>query len=42
MRIELWATVGTIVGTLALAVVPGVVYAWIVLEEWIGDRYPDV
>lgn len=44
MTVELWATVGTIIGTLVLVVVPGLLYAWAVLAEWIGggDGYPDV
>ncbi len=33
---EAWATVGTTIGTILL-VVPSVVYAWYVLESWIGD-----
>ena len=43
MNAELWATVGTILGTILL-IVPGVAYAYYVLEVWIGnsDRYPDV
>lgn len=31
-----WASVGTVVATLLL-VVPGLVYAWYVLERMIGD-----
>jgi len=42
MSAELWATVGTIIGTLVLVVVPVLVYTWIVLDNWIGDRYPSV
>lgn len=42
MNVELWATVGTIIGTLVLAVVPTVVYAWVVLDDWISERYPEV
>ena len=34
---ELWTAVGTTIATLLL-LVPGVVYAWYVLESWIGDR----
>jgi hypothetical protein len=33
---EVWATVGTTIGTVLL-LVPGVVYAWYVLESWIDD-----
>lgn len=33
---ELWASVGTVIVTVVL-LVPGVVYAWYVLEGWIGD-----
>jgi hypothetical protein len=44
MNAELWATVGTILGTILFLIVPGVVYAYYVLEGWIGsaDGYPDV
>lgn len=42
MTVELWAALGTIIGTLVLVVVPGVAYAWCVLEDWIDDRYPEV
>ena len=42
MNAEVWASIGTVVATLLL-VVPGVAYAWYVLEQWIGgDRYPEV
>lgn len=33
---ELWAAVGTTIATVLL-IVPGVVYAWYVLENWIDD-----
>ena len=33
---ELWASVGTVILTVLL-LVPGIVYAWYVLEGWIGD-----
>lgn len=33
---ELWASVGTVIVTVVL-LVPGVVYAWYVVEGWIGD-----
>jgi ABC-type Fe3+ transport system permease subunit len=44
MNAEIWASIATVVATVLLVVVPGVVYAWYVLEEWIGreDRYPNV
>jgi hypothetical protein len=37
MNVELSASLGTVVATMLLVVVPGVVYAWYVLELWIGD-----
>jgi len=44
MNAEFWATIGTILGTILFLIVPGVVYAYYVLEDWIGsaDSYPDV
>jgi hypothetical protein len=44
MSAEVWASIGTVVVTVFLVVVPGVVYAWYVLEGWIGSesRYPEV
>jgi LPS O-antigen subunit length determinant protein (WzzB/FepE family) len=44
MNAELWAAIGTILGTVFLLIVPGVVYAYYVLEAWIGssNTYPDV
>jgi hypothetical protein len=44
MSAEVWAAVGTVIGTLVLVIVPGLVYSWAVLEAWIGsqDRYPEV
>ena len=44
MSTEMWATVGTILGTMLFLIVPGVVYAYFVLEHWIDstDRYPYV
>lgn len=33
---ELWASVGVLVATVLL-LAPGIVYAWYVLENWIGD-----
>jgi hypothetical protein len=43
MNAEIWAIVGTILGTILL-IVPGVVYAYYVLDGWIDstDSYPDV
>lgn len=40
---ELWASVGTVILTVLL-LVPGIVYAWYVLEGWIddGDSYAHV
>ena len=37
MSVEIWSTIGTIVGTLVFLVVPGVVYAWYVLDLWLGE-----
>jgi hypothetical protein len=44
MTVELWAALGTIIGTLVLVVAPGLLYAWAVLDGWVGggDRYPEV
>jgi hypothetical protein len=44
MNAETWATVGTILGTVLLVIVPGVAFTYYVLEDWIGssDSYPDV
>jgi hypothetical protein len=44
MNAEVWASIGTVIATLVFVVVPGVVYAWYVLDTWIGDGdgYPDV
>ena len=38
MNTEIWATVGTILGTILFAIVPGVAYAYYVLESLIGDK----
>jgi hypothetical protein len=38
MNAEIWASIGTIVATLALLIVPGLVYTWYALEHMIGDR----
>lgn len=35
-NVEVWAFVGTTIATVLL-IVPSVVYAWYVLEYWIGD-----
>ena len=37
MNADLWLTVGTIVATLLLLIVPGLAYTWYVLEHLIGD-----
>lgn len=34
MSVEIWATVGTILGTTVLLVAPGIAYAWVVLDRW--------
>ena len=34
---EVWAAIGTTIATVLL-LVPGIVYAGFVLENWIGDR----
>jgi hypothetical protein len=33
MSAEIWETVGTIVATLVLFIIPGVVYSWYALEQ---------
>jgi len=38
MNAEIWATIGTIVATLVLFIVPGLVYTWYALEHMIGDK----
>jgi hypothetical protein len=38
MNAEFWASIGTVVATLVLFVVPGLVYTWYVLEQMIGDK----
>jgi hypothetical protein len=38
MSVETWCTVGTIVGTLVLLILPGLVYTWYALEHMIGDK----
>ena len=37
MSTELWASLGTAIATLALGVIPGVMYAYYVLESWVDD-----
>jgi hypothetical protein len=34
MSAEIWATVGTILGTIIFLIVPGIAYAWVVLDGW--------
>jgi hypothetical protein len=38
MNTELWATIGTILATFALFIVPGLVHTWYGLEHVIGDK----
>ena len=38
MNSEIWATIGTIVGTLLLFIAPGLIYTWYALEHLIGDK----
>ena len=38
MNVDVWASIGTIVATLALLVVPGLVYTWYALEHLIDDQ----
>jgi hypothetical protein len=38
MNAEIWASIGTVLATLLLVVIPTIVYAYYTLEEWIGDR----
>jgi hypothetical protein len=35
---ETWAIAGSVVATLVLFIVPGLVYAWYALEHLIGDE----
>lgn len=37
MSTELWAVLGTTIVTFAVVVVPGVAYAWVVLDSWADD-----
>jgi hypothetical protein len=38
MNVDVWASVGTIAATLALFVVPGLVYTWYAIEHLVGDK----
>lgn len=38
MNAEIWATVGTIVATLVLFIVPGLTYTWYAHEYLIDDK----
>ena len=38
MNAEIWASIGTIVATLVLLIVPGLAYTWYAFEHLIGDR----
>lgn len=38
MNVDVWASIGTIVATLVLFVVPGLVYTWYAIEHVIEDR----
>ena len=38
MNAEIWASIGTIVATLLLFILPGLVYSWYALDHMIGDR----
>ena len=38
MNVEIWASIGTVVATLVLVIVPGLVYTWYVLEHIIEDK----
>lgn len=44
MNAEIWATIGTIVATLLLFIIPGLAYTWYALEHLIDDKnsYPRV
>jgi hypothetical protein len=37
MSVELWCSLGTILGTLVLFIVPGLVYSWYALEQIAKD-----
>ena len=34
MDVEIWAAIGTILGTIVFLVAPGIAYAWVVLDGW--------
>ena len=38
MNAEIWATIGRIVATLVLFIVPGLIYTWYALEHLIDDK----
>jgi phosphate/sulfate permease len=38
MNAEWWSVLGTILATLVFAIVPGVLYAYYLLERWIDDK----
>ncbi len=38
MNAEVWAVLGTTIATLVFLILPGVIYAYYVLEHWIDDR----
>jgi hypothetical protein len=38
MDTEIWASIGTVVATLVLIILPGLVYTWTVLDHMIGDK----
>ena len=38
MNAQVWAVLGTTIATLVFLILPGVVYAYYVLEHWIDDR----
>jgi hypothetical protein len=38
MSTNLWAALGTAIGTLVLLVIPVIAYAYYVLEIWIDDQ----
>ena len=38
MNAEIWASIGTIVATFVLFIVPGLIYTWYVLDHMIGDK----
>jgi hypothetical protein len=38
MTTELWAVIGTTLATFVFVLLPGVVYAWYVLDRWIDEE----